>query len=486
MGGIFGVYKRPLPEQEKLEKLPEKNNAVSDLFFGVDYHSHLGTKSGGMAVYNGTGWTRSIHGIQNAQFRTKFEHAYERMRGNIGIGCISDTDRQPLLVRSKFGSFAITTVGRINNLSQLVDRLLKVEDGSLTDLENDEVSQTEVVAMLINDRSSISEGIRYAQQQIDGSMTILVANGKGIYCGRDLLGRTPLIIGQKEDGSLCAASESHAFMNLGYEVAMELGPGEVVFLGEKGIVQKKRPLEKNRICSFLWTYFGYPTATYEGINVEEARYAIGHLLAERDKDLKLDIDHVGGIPDSGLASAIGYSNASKIPFRRPFIKYTPTWPRSFMPANQQARDQIAHMKLIPIHELIRGKKLLFIDDSIVRGTQLRDAADLLFHHGAEEVHIRTACPPIMFGCKYINFSRSTSEMDLIARRVIVKLENGVPDENRLRLYLDETTEEYAAMVEEIRKQMHFTSLRYPTTAMLEEAIGRDRDHLCTYCFSGEE
>ena len=485
MGGFFGVYKRPVLDENGQENSAASNAAI-DLFFGIDYHSHLGTTSGGMAVYQKNGWQRSIHSLQNAQFRGKFEHALNRMEGNVGIGCISDTDHQPLLVRSKFGSFAITTVGRMNNLNELVDELLNEDGGSLTEMESNEISQTEVMAMLINKKSSISEGIRYAQQKVDGSMSVLVANRKGIYCGRDLYGRTPLIIGRKADGSLCASLESHAFLNLGYEKVKELGPGEVVFLGEKGIVEKKRHLNTNRICSFLWTYFGYPTATYEGVNVEEARYRIGRLLAQRDADLHLDIDHVGGIPDSGLASAIGYANASKIPFRRPFIKYTPTWPRSFMPTTQKVRDQIAHMKLIPVRELIKGKKLLFIDDSIVRGTQLRDAAELLYHQGAKEVHIRTACPPIMYGCKYINFSRSTSEMDLIARRVIVKLEGGVPSEKQLQKYLDENSKEYAAMVEEIRKQMNFTSLRFPSLAMLEEAIGRDRSEICTYCFSGLE
>ena len=479
MGGFFGVY--------------SKNNCALDLYFGIDYHSHLGTKNGGMAVHTSNGWDRSIHGLQNAQFRAKFENAVNRMAHeeevHVGIGCISDTDPQPLIIRSKLGNFAIVTVGRINNMEELIELILEDKGGHFMNMNGDEINQTELVANLINEKTSISEGIRYAQTLIDGSMSILVANKKGIYCARDRFGRTPVVIGQKGDESLCVSFESHAYLNLGYEPVRDLGPGEIVFIGEKGIIDKREPFKEKRVCTFLWTYYGYPTATYDGVNVEESRYRVGRALAKKDREdgLKVeDIDCVGGIPDSGLAAAIGYSNESGIPFRRPFIKYTPTWPRSFMPSNQTVRDQIAHMKLISVHELIQNKKLLFIDDSIVRGTQLRDAADLLYKKGAKEVHVRPACPPIMYGCKYINFSRSTSEMDLIARRMIVRLEGGVPSEERLKLYLDESTPEYTAMVEEIRKEMHFTSLKFPSLKMVTDAISLPAEDLCTYCWNGRE
>lgn len=472
MGGIFGVV--------------SKGDCTMDLYFGVDYHSHLGTCNGGMAVYTEHGFDRSIHGLANAQFRSKFENAANRMHGHIGIGCISDSEPQPLIVRSKLGHFAITTVGRINNLKELVNELLENSSSHFLEMSGDEINPTEVVATLINQKSSLSEGIRYAQTRIDGSMTMLIANGKGIYCGRDLVGRTPLIIGEKEDGSLCASFESHAYMNLGYHTLRELGPGEVVFISEKGVEEKLPPYHKKRVCSFLWTYYGYPAATYEGVNVEESRNHCGRLLAKADKDDNLELDAVGGIPDSGLAAAIGYSNESGVPFKRAFVKYTPTWPRSFMPTHQSVRNLIAHMKLLPVHELIEGKKLLFIDDSIVRGTQLRETVDFLYESGAKEVHVRPACPPIMYGCKYINFSRSTSDMDLIARRMIVKLEGGVPSEERLKLYTNASTPEYKNMVEEIRKEMHFTSLKFPSLEMLVESIGIPECELCTYCWNGKE
>lgn len=481
MGGFFGVV--------------SYGNCTPDLYFGIDYHSHLGTKLGGMAVYNSTeGWDRSIHHLANAQFRAKFENAAGRMDGHIGIGCISDTDAQPLVVRSRFGTFAIVTVGRINNEEALASRMLQVNGGYFLESEKDSVNATELVAMLINEKNSIGEGIRYAQEQIDGSMSMLVAYRKGIYCGRDLYGRTPMVIGKKENGDLCVSFESHAYLNLGYQTEKVLGPGEVVFLGEKSaqpgliqLIEKKKPEKKKRVCAFLWTYYGYPPSDYDGINVEEVRMRIGEALADADKGQIDDIDSVGGIPDSGLAAAIGYANRSGKPFRRAFIKYTPTWPRSFMPANQKVRDHIAHMKLIPNKALIEGKKLLFIDDSIVRGTQLKESADLLFKNGAKEVHVRTACPPIMYGCKYINFSRSTSEMDLIAHRVILQLEKGqVPSESRLQQYIQDGTPEHQKMVDEIGRQMHFTSLKYPTLEMLVKAIGLSEDELCTYCWNGKE
>lgn len=473
MGGIFGVV--------------SQGDVVKDLYFGVDYHSHLGTKSGGMAVLTDKGFDRSIHRLENAQFRIKFENALNRMHGKIGIGCISDTDPQPLIIYSRLGRFAITTVGRINNLEELTKEVLQLPGSQLLEMKGDEVSPTEVVATLINQKASISEGIRYAQTRIDGSMSILVANEKGIYCGRDLVGRTPIIIGQKADGSLCASFESHAYMNLGYHTIRELGPGEVVRLNTDGTIKEAiAPYHKKRVCSFLWTYYGYPTATYEGVNVEESRYQCGALLAKADKEDDIQLDCVGGIPDSGLAAAIGYANESGVPFKRPFIKYTPTWPRSFMPSHQSDRNLIAHMKLIPVHELIKDQSLLFIDDSIVRGTQLRETVDFLYQSGAKEVHVRPACPPIMYGCKYINFSRSTSDMDLIARRVIVRLEGGVPSEEKLAEYADASTEAHAAMVEEIRKEMHFTSLKYPSLEMLVESIGIPECELCTYCWNGRE
>ncbi len=475
MGGFFGVV--------------SKENCAADLYFGIDYHSHLGTKNGGMTVYTEKGFDRSIHKIENVQFRTKFENAVSRMVGHVGIGCISDGEPQPLIVRSRHGQFAITTVGRINNLKELVNELMEV-GAHFLEMNDNEINPTEVVATLINQKPSLSAGIRYAQTKIDGSMSMLVATKKGIYCGRDLVGRTPIIIGEKEDGSLSASFESHAYLNLGYHTIRELKPGEVIFIShEEGIIEKIPAYHKKQVCSFLWTYYGYPTATYEGVNVEDSRYKCGAMLAKadkEDKELNLKLDSVGGIPDSGLAAAIGYANESGIPFKRAFMKYTPTWARSFTPSRQSVRNLIAHMKLIPIHELIKDKKLLFIDDSIVRGTQLRETVDFLYDSGAKEVHVRPACPPIMHGCKYLNFSRSTSDMDLISRRMIVKLEGGIPSEERLALYTDASTPEYANMVEEIRKEMHFTSLKFPSLEMLVESIGLPKCELCTYCWDGCE
>ena len=473
MGGIFGVA--------------SKGDCVMDLYFGIDYHSHLGTKRGGMAVYTSDGFNRSIHSIENTQFRTKFEGDASRMHGHVGIGCISDTEPQPLIVRSRLGHFAITTVGRINNINELAEEALADGRTQFLELSGDKINPTELVAALINQKPTIAEGIRNAQEKIDGSMSFLLATERGVYAARDYLGRTPVIIGQKYDGSLCASFESHAYMNLGYRTVRELGPAEAVFLNLDGTIEQVcAPLQKKRVCSFLWTYYGYPTATYEGINVEASRYKCGAMLAKEDVDLELKLDSVGGIPDSGLAAAIGYANESKVPFHRPFMKYTPTWARSFTPSNQEMRNLIAHMKLIPVHDLINGKSLLFIDDSIVRGTQLRETVDFLYDSGAKEVHVRPACPPIMYGCKYLNFSRSTSDMDLITRRTIVRLEGCVPSDERLELYKDSSTPEYKAMVEEIRKEMHFTSLRYPSLDMLVESIGLPECDLCTYCWTGKE
>ncbi len=473
MGGIFGVA--------------SKGDCVMDLFFGIDYHSHLGTHRGGMAVYTEKGFDRAIHSIENAQFRTKFEDDAAKMHGRVGLGCISDTEPQPLIIRSRLGHFAITTVGRINNLEELAEEAFAGGRTQFLELSGNRINPTELAAALINQKKSVAEGIRHAQKKIDGSLTLLLADAGGLYAARDYLGRTPLIIGQKEDGSLGASFESHAYMNLGYRTIRELGPGEVVYLSREGEVTDLQPAgKKKRVCSFLWTYYGYPTATYEGINVEASRYHCGALMAKEDAADAMEIDSVGGIPDSGLAAAIGYANASGVPFHRPFMKYTPTWSRSFMPQNQSMRNLVAHMKLIPVHDLIRHKKLLFIDDSIVRGTQLRETVDFLYESGAKEVHVRPACPPILYGCKYINFSRSTSDMDLITRRCIVKLEGGVPTQERLRLYTDSSTPEYTAMVEEIRREMHFTSLKFPSLDMLVESIGLPECELCTYCWNGRE
>ncbi len=473
MGGFFGVV--------------SKKNCTMDVFFGTDYHSHLGTYVGGMAVYNpDEGFDRSIHRITTAQFRTQLEKAAFQMKGTVGIGCISDTDPQPLLVHSRLGSYAITTVGRINNVDELVEQA--IADGHTQFLErskNRGINETELIASLINHKETIEEGIRYAQKQIDGSSSILVATKDGIYAARDLVGRTPVVIGMKED-AMCASFESHAYLNLGYRTLKELGPGEVVFLTADGIEPKLPPLAKKRTCAFMWTYYGYPTACYEGVNVEAARNRCGAMLAENDKDKDYHIDYVGGIPDSGTAAAIGYANASGVPFARPFIKYTPTWPRSFMPQDQSMRNQVAHMKLIAIDELIRDKSLLLVDDSIVRGTQMGETVDFLYESGAREVHVRPACPPVMYGCKYLNFSRSTSDMDLIARRVIVELEGGVPSEEKLARYTDGTTPEHKAMIEKIREKLRFTSLDYPTVDMVSKSVQIPEDEMCTYCWTGRE
>lgn len=472
MGGFFGVV--------------AKENCVTDLFFGIDYHSHLGTYCGGMAVYNQEqGFDRSIHSIANSQFRTKLEPAASRMKGPIGIGCISDSDPQPLLVFSRLGKYALTTVGRINNLDELVNRA--IIDGKTQFMErssNKGVNETELVASLINEKETIPEGIRYAQSQIDGSLSLLLANEDGIYAARDYVGRTPVVLGQKE-GAICASFESHAYLNLGYHTLRELGPAEVVLIKADHVETMLEPLAKKRVCAFLWTYYGYPTACYEGVNVEASRYRCGKMLAQDDKG-EYDIDYVGGIPDSGTAAAIGYANESGIPFARPFIKYTPTWPRSFMPQNQEIRNQVAHMKLIPVDELIRDKSLLLVDDSIVRGTQMGETVDFLYESGAREVHVRPACPPIMYGCKYLNFSRSTSDMDLIARRVIVELEGGVPSKEKLARYVDHETPEYAAMVEKIRETLRFTSLQYPSVQMVTDSVQMPECEICTYCWTGRE
>ena len=472
MGGFFGVASH--------------QDCVMDLFFGVDYHSHLGTKRGGMAVYEAeTGFERAIHNIENSPFRTKFERDVEEMRGCFGIGCISDNEPQPLIVRSHLGNYAITTVGRINNEKELVDMAFQGSNMHFLEMSGGRINATELVAALINRKDSIPDGIRFAQEQIDGSMSILLLTENGFYAARDLVGRTPVVIGQKE-GAHCASFESFAYLNLGYTDERELGPGEVVFVTPDSVDVKLDALKKKKVCAFLWTYYGYPSASYEGVSVESMRYHCGELLAKEDAVDPESIDYVAGIPDSGLAAAIGYANASGIPFARPFIKYTPTWPRSFMPQKQEMRNLVAHMKLIPIEDLIKDKSLLFIDDSIVRGTQMGEPVQFLYNRGAREVHIRPACPPIVYGCKYLNFSRSSSEMDLITRRVILELEGGVPSDETLKQYSDTSSPKYQAMVDKIREKLNFTSLHYQSLETMLEAIHIPTCDVCTYCWTGEE
>ena len=468
MGGFFGAV--------------SKEDCVFDLFFGVDYHSHLGTRRAGMAVYDSeSGFDKAIHNIENAPFRTKFTRESNSMHGQMGIGCISDFEAQPILIRSHHGTYAISTVGKINNIDEIADEIIKTNT-HFFEMHGGGINQTELVAAIINQKENFIEGIRYVQEIVDGSISILILTPKGVYAVRDKLGRTPISIGQKEDG-YCASFESFAYLNLGYKEYKELGPGEAVVLTTDGVKTLIPAGDKMRICTFLWIYYGYPSASYEGISVEKMRYNCGKALAKRD-NVKPDI--VAGVPDSGVAHAIGYSNEAGIPYSRPFIKYTPTWPRSFMPTNQTKRNLIAKMKLIPIHDLIDGKSLLLIDDSIVRGTQLRETTEYLFESGAKEVHIRPACPPLFYGCKYLNFSRSTSEMDLITRRVIKKLEGVEPTDEIIKEYVDPDGEKYAAMIEEIRKELHFTSLRYHRLDDMIASVGLDSDKLCTYCWDGKE
>lgn len=469
MGGLFGVV--------------SGDSCVTDLFFGVDYHSHLGTRRGGMAVYDPqTGFNRAIHNIENSPFRTKFERDVGEMTGTMGIGCISDTDPQPLIVRSHLGNYAITTVGRINNMEELVEQAFHNGSSHFLEMSGGRVNATELTACLINQKDTIEEGIRHAQSLIDGSMTLLLLTKDGLYAARDRLGRTPLIIG-KRDGAHCVSFESFAYLNLGYHDAHNLGPGEVDFVTPDGYKVLIPPGKKMKICAFLWTYFGYPPSSYEGVNVEKMRYDCGRILAQNDPGM--EVDFVAGVPDSGTASAIGYANESGIPFARPFIKYTPTWPRSFMPPNQAVRNQVAHMKLIPVDALIKDKRLLFIDDSVVRGTQMRETVDFLYDSGAKEVHIRPACPPIMFGCKYLNFSRSTSDMDLITRSVIQELE-GDKGFEAIDEYCDARSKRYEKMVDRICRRMKMKTLRYQTLQGMLEAIGIDPDCVCTYCWDGRE
>ena len=466
MGGFFGVI--------------SKDDCVNDLFFGTDYHSHLGTMRGGLAVLNGNGYTRFIHDITNAQFRSKFDDDIAKMTGKSGVGVISDYEDQPILVGSHLGTYAIVTVGVIQNTETLLKDAYRRRSTHFSEMARNEVNPTELVATLINEEDSFVSGIERAQSAIEGSCSILILSADGIYAARDRYGRTPIIIGRKNGSGYAAASETCAFPNLGYEIERYLGPAEIVHLTGDGIEVLKPAEEKMQICSFLWVYYGYPSSSYEGINVEDVRNRCGAALA-RGEDREVDL--VAGIPDSGTAHAIGYAIEAGIPYKRPFVKYTPTWPRSFMPQNQAIRDLVARMKLIPIHELIDKKRILFCEDSIVRGTQLKDIVKRVFEGGAEEVHMRPACPPLVYGCKYLNFSRSRSALDLATRSAINEIEPGLTD---LKRYTDPNSEAYAAMIELIRDRLKLTTLRYQRLEDLVAAIGLPKEKLCTYCWDGCE
>ena len=473
MGGFFGAI--------------SKQDCVMDIFFGVDYHSHLGTRRGGMIIYDEeSGFQRQIHNIENTPFRTKFENDLRDFHGCSGIGCISDTDPQPLLVRSHLGLYALTTVGIINNAEELVSRYFSDHGHQFMAMSSGKVNSVELTAALINQKENLVSGILHAQELIDGSATILVLTRDGIYAARDRLGRLPVLIGKNEDGC-CVSFESFAYHKLGYEDAYELGPREIVKVTADGYETVSPAGKDMKICSFLWTYYGYPNSNYQGVNVEVMRYRNGEIMARDDKarGLAQDVDYVAGVPDSGIPHAIGYANKSNIPFARPFIKYTPTWPRSFMPQNQKIRNQVAKMKQIPVPELIEGKKLLFVDDSIVRGTQLRETVEFLYESGAKEVHMRSACPPIMYGCKYLNFSSSNSEMELLARRTVQELE-GDEGQKHLDEYANADTERGQCMLRSICEKFGFSSLGYQSLDGLLEAIGLDRDQVCTYCWNGKE
>ena len=467
MGGFFGVV--------------SKEDCVFELFYGTDYHSHLGTRRAGMATYGTeTGFDRAIHNIENSPFRTKFSSEATEMKGTMGIGCISDYEPQPVLMRSHHGSFAITTVGRINNAKEIVDEIIK-DKTHFFEMRNGEINPTELVASIINQKENFVDGIRYAQEIIDGSISMLILTPKGVYAARDKLGRTPIAIGARAD-RYCASFESFAYLNLGYRAYKELGPGEIVVMTPDKVVTLSDPGKKMKICTFLWIYYGYPASSYEGKSVEEVRYRCGELLSKRD-DVTPDI--VAGIPDSGIAHAVGYATCSGFPYARPFIKYTPTWPRSFMPPTQVKRNLIAKMKLLPIHDLIDGKSLLLIDDSIVRGTQLRETTEFLYESGAKEVHIRLGCPPLLYSCKYLNFSRSTSEMELITRATILELE-GEEGFKHLDEYSDSSTERGQKMRKAISEKFHFASLEFQSLDGIVKAIGIEPCKLCTYCWSGRE
>ena len=474
MGGFFGIT--------------SKVDCMMDVFFGVDYHSHLGTRRGGMAAWDPErGLQREIHNIENAPFRTKFQHIFDEMQGTAVIGCISDSDPQPLLIRGKMGTFAISTVGIINNANALIDQYLTFSGGHFDAMTGGKVNSTELVAALISQQSNFTEGIKFVQQVVDGTANILILTDEGhLIAARDKLGRIPVQIGRNEEG-WCASFEEFAFTKLDYEKVCELGPGEIVELTPEGMTQLAAPGKEMRMCAFLWSYYGYPTSTYEGINVEAMRYRNGAAIAERDMEQgrNVEIDYVGGVPDSGTPHAIGYANRTGKAFARAFIKYTPTWSRSFTPARQSDRKKIAKMKQIPVHELIKDKHLLFVDDSIVRGTQLQETVDFLYENGAKSVHMRSACPPIMYGCKFLNFSRSTSDMDLISRRMIVELE-GEEGLKHIEEYADGNSERGKAMRKAICEKFKFDSLGFQTVDGVVKAIGMDPCKLCTYCWNGKE
>jgi len=483
MGGIFGVY--------------SSGNCVEDLFYGTDYHSHMGTKRGGLAVLNGSGIKRFIHDIQTDPFRSKFKDDLPKLHGKVGIGVISDTDDQPLIIRSHLGTYAIVTVGVINNIDELAENAFRKGTSHFSEMSGGVINPTEMVATLINNGDNFEEGIARAQDLIEGSCSFLLLTDKGIYAARDKWGRTPLAVGEKTTlppgqttlvdppVSRAVTMETNTFPNLDYHTKKRLGPGEIVLIDEKGIHQCKAPNECNQICSFFWVYYGYPASSYEGINVEQVRYNCGAALARRDeKEGFPKPDIVAGIPDSGTAHGIGYANESKCYYGRPFVKYTPTWPRSFMPQDQKIREQVARMKLIPVKELVQGKSLLFCEDSIVRGTQLRDIIKMLYDRDAKEVHMRVACPPLVYGCKFLNFSRSKSDYDLAGRRAI----RDIRGENYMDLgkYLDQKSDDYKQMVEKIRKENNLTTLKYNTLEDLVKAIGLPKEQLCTYCWDGVE
>ena len=474
MGGFFGAV--------------SKRDCILDVFFGTDYHSHLGTRRGGMAAYDPQlGLQREIHNIENSPFRTKFDGILNEMKGTSAIGCISDTDPQPLLIRSNLGTYAICTIGIINNAEALLQQYLSVSGGHFDAMSWGKVNSNELISALIDQKSSFAEGIRFAQDLIEGTASILILKDDGhLIAARDKLGRLPIILEKNEDG-FCVTFEDYAGEKLGYTYCRELGPGEAVELTPDGETVLLAPRKKKKICAFLWSYYGYPTSCYEGKNVEVMRYRNGRIMAKADKEngIAQDIDYVGGVPDSGTPHAIGYANESGVPFARPFIKYTPTWPRSFMPSNQSERNMVAKMKQIPVDELIRDKKLLFVDDSIVRGTQLRETVDFLYEHGAKDVHIRSACPPILYACKYLNFSRSNSENELIARATILELE-GEEGFNHLDEYMDGTTERGKKLRQTICDKLHFSTLEYQTLEGILEAIDLPECDVCTYCWNGKE
>ena len=473
MGGFFGAA--------------SEHNCITDVFFGTDYHSHLGTRRGGMTAYSAAkGFQRAIHSIENSPFRTKFEKDIEEMEGNMCIGCISDTDPQPILVRSKLGVYAVCTIGIINNARELEEELLDSGCASFETMSSGSINSSDLVGALIAQKPTFTEGIKYVQQKINGTVSLMILTKDGIIAARDKEGRLPILVGKRDDG-YCLSFESFSYQKLGYETCYELGPGEIINLTSKGYDILSERTNDLKICSFLWTYYGYPTAVYEGVNVEVMRTRNGEIMAEQDMaNGKLpDVDYICGIPDSGVPHAIGYANRSGIPFARPFIKYTPTWPRSFMPQNQTIRNQVAKMKLIPVHELISGKKLLFVDDSIVRGTQLRETVEFLYANGAKEVHMRSACPPIMYGCKYLNFSRSNSELDLIARKIIDEFE-GAEGVKYIAEYSDTNTERGQRLRNEICKRLKLTSLEFQSLEGTVKAIGLPACNLCSYCWDGKE